>query len=169
MLPHTRNSPRRRKRGRSRYGCWGFSLLWAMSWLRTLLSGEAPFFPVMEIDAWFLIFPWDDYPGDFLWEKRVGWVRAVFGSHVWLYVILPTVELRSKGFHGTSLIFPINWNSLIAGIETYRKIINVTKNHFPYRRISLPAGSLGAKFHCMYWWRHIMFMCQSPIRVFSTV
>ena len=37
-----------------------------------------------------------------------------------------TVELHSKGFHGTGLIFSIDQNSFIANIEINRKIINRT-------------------------------------------
>ena len=46
--------------------------------------------------------------------------------------------------------FPIDGNSLIANTEIDRKIIKGTSKHFPYRRISLPGGSLGAGFHCMW-------------------
>ena len=59
------------------------------------------------------------------------------------------MALHSKGFHGTGLIFFINWDFFIANKEINRKITNGTWNNFTYRRISLPAGSLGAKFHCM--------------------
>ena len=62
-----------------------------------------------------------------------------------------TVELHSKGFHRTSLIFAIDWNSHIANKEIDRKITKGILNHFPYWRISLPGGSLGARFHCSCW------------------
>ena len=39
---------------------------------------------------------------------------------------------------------------LVANIEMNGKITNGTCNYFPFRWISLPAGSLGAKFNCIY-------------------
>ena len=41
------------------------------------------------------------------------------------------MELRSKGFHGTSLIFPVNWNYLIANIEMKREMISGPIDNFP--------------------------------------
>ena len=81
-------------------------------------------------------------------------VRQDAGSKQWHYLFPPrktTVKLRFKGFHGTGLIFPIDRNSLIANIEIDRKMTNGTLNHFPYRRISLAGGSLGARFHCSWY------------------
>ena len=31
--------------------------------------------------------------------------------------IIGTVELRSKGFHGTGLNFPADWNSFIVNVD----------------------------------------------------
>ena len=81
---------------------------------------------------------------------RFGWNSSFLPAYsVADHLSFPTVKLRSKGFQGTGLIFPIDWNSLIANIEINRKMLCGTWNIFPYRRISFPAGSLGAKFHCM--------------------
>ena len=41
----------------------------------------------------------------------------------------------------------MDWNSLTANIEI--KITNKTCNHYPYRRIYFPTGSLGVKFRCL--------------------
>ena len=53
-----------------------------------------------------------------------------------------TVNLRPKAFHGTGRNFILDWNSLIANIEIDKRIVIGTWSHFPYRRISPPAGSL---------------------------
>ena len=72
------------------------------------------------------------------WTKLI---RSMIHSH--------TEVLCSKGFHGTGLIFSNDWNSFIANIEINRKITNGTENNFPYKRISLCAGLLWAKFDCI--------------------
>ena len=61
-------------------------------------------------------------------------IRSMIHSH--------TVELRSEGFHGTGLIFPIDWNSFIANIEINKKMTNGTENNFPYKWIPLLPGPL---------------------------
>ena len=63
---------------------------------------------------------------------RLEWFLFLFYSSI-LLLAPTTVELRSKGFYGTGLIFPIHCNSFIANVEMNRKIAD---------------GSLEAKFHC---------------------
>ena len=63
---------------------------------------------------------------------RLEWFLLLFYSSI-LLLAPTTVELRSKGFYGTGLIFPIHCNSFIANVEMNRKIAD---------------GSLEAKFHC---------------------
>ena len=42
-----------------------------------------------------------------------------------------TVNLQSKGFQGTALIFPMDWESLIASIEIDKNRNGGTKNSIP--------------------------------------
>ena len=59
------------------------------------------------------------------------------------------VELHSKRYHMTGLIFSVDWTSLLADVEMNKKMTKRTRNHLPYRQISFPAGSLRAKFRCI--------------------
>ena len=58
---------------------------------------------------------------------RFGWNSSFLPAYsVADHLSFPTVKLRSKGFQGTSLIFPIDWNSLKANIEINKKSVNGT-------------------------------------------